>query len=156
MLEGGNQAFQKDGTLLNNPRLTSSILEKLAEAIFRYTAYPIGVQVLAVVEALVQKYPCLKEPGPFNGLYGRQQRIKYKMGNYRAKLRGRQFACPELEVNYLKRQKCDEMGLPKGIKRPKKAEVNSLPPPPFGETEDTLEKEREHLLMEIKKKTMRR
>ncbi|XP_028434333.1 uncharacterized protein LOC114555819 [Perca flavescens] len=152
LLEAGNQAFQKDGTLLNNPRQTSSILEKLAEAIFCYTAYPTGIQVLAVVEALVQKYPCLKKPGSFNGLYGWQQRMKYKMGNCRAKLRGCQLACPELEVNSLKRQKSDEMGLPKGIKRPKKAEVNFLPPLPFGETEATLEKEREHLLMEIKKK----
>lgn len=40
----------------------------------------------------------------------------------------------------------------KGIKRPKKAEVNYLPPFPFGETEETLEKERVDLLSEIKKK----
>lgn len=152
MLDAGNQAYQKDGTLLNNPRLTSNILEKLAEAIFRFTAYPTGVQVLAVVDALVNKYPCLKEPGSFNGLYGWQQRLKYKMGNYRAKLRSRQLACPDLEVNSLKRQKSDEKGLTKGIKRPKKAEVGYLPPLPFGETDDTLEKERVDLLKEITKK----
>lgn len=86
VLEAGNQAHEKEGTLLNNPRVTSSILEKLSETIFCFTAYPTGVQILAVAEALVEKYPCLKEPGSFNGLYGWQQRIKYKMGNYRAKL----------------------------------------------------------------------
>jgi len=86
-LEAGNLAFEKDGTLLSSPRVTSSILERLADTIFSYTAYPTGVQVLSVVEALVEKYPCLKEPGSFNGLYGWQQRIKYKMGNYRAKFK---------------------------------------------------------------------
>lgn len=74
------------------------------------------------------------------------------MDNYRAKLRGHQLAFPELEVNSLKRRIPNEEGLPKGIKRPKKAEVNYLPPLPSGETEDTLEKERVHLLREIKKK----
>ncbi|KAI4807937.1 hypothetical protein KUCAC02_027709, partial [Chaenocephalus aceratus] len=153
-LEAGNQAYQKDGTLLSNPRLRSSVLEKLAEEIFRYTAYPTGVQVLAVLEALLEKYPCLKEPGSFNGMYGWQQRIRYKMGNYRSKLRCRTFACPELEVNSRKSQASNKRG-PKGIKRPKKAEVNQfppLPPLPIGETGDTLERERIDLLNEIKKK----
>ncbi|CAI5669380.1 unnamed protein product [Oreochromis niloticus] len=129
-LEAGKQAYENDGTLLNNPSVTSSILEKLAETIFGFTAYPTGVQILAVAEALVAKYPCLKEPGSFNGLYGWQQRIKYKMGNYRAKLRG--------------------------FKRAKKAEVNYLPPLPFGETEETLEMERLDLLKEMKKKNNER
>lgn len=151
VLEAGNKAYQKDGTLLNNPTVTSSILERLAEAIFSYTAYPDGLQVLAVVEALVEKYPCLKEPGSFNGLYGWQQRVKYKMGNYRAKLRCRQLVFPELEVNSLRRRTSAE-GSSKGIKKPKKAEVNYLPPLPLGETEDSLEKERLDLLQEVKKK----
>lgn len=142
-LEAGKQAYE-NGTLLNNPSVTSSILEKLAETIFGFTAYPTGVQILAVAEALVEKYPCLKEPGSFNGLYGWQQRIKYKMGNYRAKLRGRQLAIPELDVNTLKRRCSSEEGSLKGFKRP------------FGETEETLEKERLDLLKEIKKKNNER
>ena len=151
MLEAGNKAYEKDGTLLMNPKVTSSMLERLAETIFSYTAYPTGLQVLAVVEALVEKYPCLKEPRSFNGLYGWQQRIKYKMGNYRAKLRCRQLVAPELEVNSLKRRISEE-GSSKGIKKPKRAEVNYLPPLPLGETEDSLEKERVDLLQEVKKK----
>ncbi|KAL7853429.1 hypothetical protein AOLI_G00202730 [Acnodon oligacanthus] len=122
LLETGNKAYQKDGTLLNNPKVISSILEKLAEAIFCYTAYPTGIKVLNVVEALVDKFPCLKEPGSFNGMYGWLQRIKYKMSNYWTKLRGRQLACPELELNFLKRKNNDEPHL-KGIKRHKKAET---------------------------------
>ncbi|KAK2841292.1 hypothetical protein Q7C36_012871 [Tachysurus vachellii] len=105
-----------------------------------------------VVEMLIEKYPCLKEPGSFNGQYGWQQRTKYKMGNYRAKLRGSQLSCPELEVNSLKRKKTNEKSCLKGTKRPRKAEVNYLPPFPFGETEETLEKERVDLLKEIQKK----
>lgn len=112
VLEAGNKDYEKEGILLNNPRGTSSILEKLSETIFSFTAYPTGVQILAVAEALVEKYPCLKEPGSLNGLYGWQQRIKYKMGNYRAKLRGRQLAIPELEVNTLKRRCTNEEGSP--------------------------------------------
>ncbi|KAK0151964.1 hypothetical protein N1851_006663 [Merluccius polli] len=155
-LEAGKQAYENDGKLLNNPRVTSSILEKLTETIFGFTAYPTGVQILAVAEAIIEKYPCLKEPGSFNGLYGWQQRTKYKMGNYRAKLRGRQLAIPELEVNTLKRRCSSEEGSLKGFKMPKKAEVNYLPPLPFGETEETLEKERLDLLKEIKKKNNER
>lgn len=155
-LEVAKQAYENDGTLLNNPSLTSSILEKLAETIFGFTAYPTGLQILAVAEALVEKYPFLKEPGSFNGLYGWQQRLKYKMGNYRAKLRGRQLAIPELEVNTLKKRSSSEEGSVKGFKRPRKAEVNYLPPLPFGETEDSLEKERLDLLKEIKKKNNER
>ncbi|XP_056118324.1 uncharacterized protein LOC130095593 [Rhinichthys klamathensis goyatoka] len=105
-----------------------------------------------VVEMLIEKYPCLKEPGSFNGQYGWQQRIKYKMGNYRAKLRDSQLSCPELEVNSLKRKKTIETSCLKGMKIPRKAEVNYLPPFPFGETEKTLEKERVDLLKEIQKK----
>ncbi|CAL8263520.1 unnamed protein product [Merluccius merluccius] len=82
--------------------------------------------------------------------------MKWKMGNYRAKLRGRQLACPELEVNSLKRRSSNETGSSKGIKRPKKAEVNYLPPLPIGDTEDTLEKERVDMLQEIKKKNNKR
>lgn len=148
MLEAGNQTYEKDGTLFSNPRVTSNILERLAETIFSYTAYPTTVQVL---EALVEKYPCLKEPGSFNGLYGWQQRIKYKMGNFRAKLRS-QVGLPELDIDSLKRRTSNGEALPKGIKRPKKAEVNYLPPLPLGETEETSEKERVDLLNEIKKR----
>lgn len=146
MLEAGNQALLKDGTLLQNPRVTSSILEKRSEIVFGYTAYPTSLQILTVVEALIEKFPCLKKPGSFNGLYGWQQRFKYKMGNYHAKLRSRSLACPELEVNTLKRRGSNEKASSKGIKRPKKAEVNYLPPLPVGETEETLEKERVDML----------
>lgn len=54
-LQAGNQVFLKDGTMLNHPSLTSIILEKLGEVVFGYTAYPTGIQILTVVEALIKK-----------------------------------------------------------------------------------------------------
>lgn len=152
LLQAGNAAYQSDGKLLINSSVKSDILERLADAIFRYTAYPNGLQILAVIEALINKYPCLKEPGSFSGMYGWQQSLKYKMANYRTKLRSREVNCPELQVNSLKRKRPCETAPAKNIKRPKKAEVNYLPPHPLGETEESLEKERLDLLGEIKKK----
>lgn len=154
-LQAGNRAFLKDGALLNSPSVISSILEKLAEVVFGYTAYPTGIQILMVVRALIQKFPCLREPGSFNGLHRWQQRMTWKMGNYRAKLRGC-LACPELEVNSLKRQRSTERGSNTGIKKAKKAEVNYLPPLPAGDTEASLEKERVDMLREVKKENNER
>lgn len=57
-------------TLLNNPSITSGVLEKLAEVIFRYTAYPTGIQIEGFVEALLKKHPCLTRPGTScSGMY---------------------------------------------------------------------------------------
>lgn len=152
-LQAGNKAYESDGSLLQNPSMNSDVLEKLAEAIFHYTAYPTGLQILAVVEALIKKHPCLTEPGTsFSGMYGWQQRLKYKMANYRAKMRRREVPCPELDINSLKRKSPGERNPAKNCKRPKRAEVNYLPPHPSGETSDSLEMERQELLNEVKKK----
>lgn len=51
----------------NLTSVKSDILERLAEAIFYYTAYPNDAQRSAVAQALVEKHPCLKEPGSFIG-----------------------------------------------------------------------------------------
>lgn len=40
LLQAGNKAYESDGTLLNNTNVNSSILDKLADTIFHYTAYP--------------------------------------------------------------------------------------------------------------------
>ncbi|XP_019220073.1 sterile alpha motif domain-containing protein 3 [Oreochromis niloticus] len=146
LLASGNEAFKKDGTKLNFIPVLPDILEKLAETIFQYVAYPTSAQLADVAEALVRQHPCLKEPGS----YGWQQRLKYKMGNYRSKLRG--LGCPELDVNSLKRKQAHEKTPSKNLKKPRKAEVNYLPPNPQGETEESLEKERLQLLDEVKKR----
>lgn len=150
VLTSGNEAFKNDGIQLNFTRILQDILEKLAESIFHYVAYPTGAQLSDVAEALIQKHPCLKEPGSYNGCYGWQQRLKYKMGNYRSKLRG--LGCPELEVNSLRKKRPHDRAPAKNIKKPRKAEVNYLPPHPQGETESSLEQERVELLNEVKKR----
>lgn len=153
LLQAGNDTYERDGTILQNPTVTSDILETIADSIFSYTAYPTGLQILAVVEALVKKHPCLKEPETsFSGLYGWQQRLKYKMNNYRSKLRKREVPCPELDINSMKRKRPGETNPAKNCKKPKRAEVNYLPPHPQGETTESLEKIRLELLEDVKKK----
>nr|XP_023669586.1 uncharacterized protein LOC111844913 isoform X1 [Paramormyrops kingsleyae]XP_023669587.1 uncharacterized protein LOC111844913 isoform X1 [Paramormyrops kingsleyae] len=153
LLQAGNDTYERDGTVLQNPAMTSDILETIADSIFSYTAYPTGLQILSVVEALVKKHPCLKEPATsLSGLYGWQQRLKYKMNNYRSKLRKREVPCPELEINSMKRKRPGDTNPAKNCKKPKRAEVNYLPPHPQGETTENLEKIRLELLEDIKKK----
>nr|XP_024659897.1 sterile alpha motif domain-containing protein 3-like [Maylandia zebra] len=150
LLASGNEAFKKDGIPLNFTSILPDILERLAESVFQYVAYPTSAQFVDVAEALIQKHPCLKEPGSYNGCYGWQQRLKYKMGNYRTKLRG--LGCPELDVNSLRKKRLHEKAPAKNVKKPKKSEVNYLPPHPQGETEESLEYGRVELLSEVRKR----
>ena len=153
LLQAGNKAYESNGSLLNNPNLNSSILDKLADTIFYYTAYPSSLQRLAVIEALLKKHPCLTEPKTsFSGMYGWQQRLTWKVANYRSKMKRREVPCPELDVNSLKRKPPGERNPAKNCKKPKRAEVNYLPPHPSGETTSSLEMERQELLNEVKKK----
>lgn len=56
-LRQGNEAFQKDGTLLSIPRdMKIEILEKLAETIYSYKAYPGNEKINSVVAALIAKH----------------------------------------------------------------------------------------------------
>ncbi|XP_063330975.1 bis(5'-adenosyl)-triphosphatase isoform X1 [Pelmatolapia mariae] len=149
-LERATEEYKKNGNLLPTSKVKTDILEKLAETIFTFTAYPSSAQVSYVAEALVTKYPCLKEPGSFSGYYGWQQSIKYKMANYRTKLRG--FGVPELTCNAMKHKSPGDQKSANKVKKPRKAEVNYLPPYPAGEDEDSQEEERIQLLTEVKKR----
>ncbi|KAK0133585.1 hypothetical protein N1851_030912 [Merluccius polli] len=153
LLQSGNEKFSCSGNVFGTNDLISllpDILGNLAETIFEYTAYPSSANLSQVAGALVKKHPCLKEPGSFNECYGWIQRLKYKMNNFRCKLRG--TGCPEIVVNSLKRKASHEQTPAKNVKKAKKAEVNYLPPHPQGETSESLEKEREELLSEVMKK----
>lgn len=152
ILAEANKTYHATGRHFMDASVKSAIMQDLSKVIFSYSAYPSSQQILSVAEALVAKFPCLKEAGSFAGLYGWQQRIKNKMHNYRAKLKSRKYAYPEIEVNSLKRKHPTDAGPSKNVKKPKKAEVNYLPPHPVGERQDTLEKERLELLDEVKKK----
>ena len=150
ILQAANETYEKDGTLFSSPAVKSNILNKLAESIFVYTAYPSQAQREQVAEALIAKHPCLRDPVSFNGLYSWHNGLKYKLGNYRAKMR--HLGLPELNVNILKRQSNEDGTMAKNLKRAKKSEVNYLPPHPPGETDETLERERVELLYEHKKR----
>lgn len=112
-------------------------MERLAEIIFTYTAYLSQAQREQVTEALVTKHPCLRDPVSFNGLYAWHDSLKYKLGNYRAKVR--HLGIPELNVNCLNRKSDADTVPAKKLKKAKKSEVNYpevFPPNPQGETDE--------------------
>lgn len=149
-LQRGNETFRQTGTSMKiTPGLKSDILEKLAEEIFQYTAYPQNHQIDDVAEALVKKFPCLREPSA-TGYYGWMISLKYKMANYRTKMRN--IGCPEVTVNALKNKSNDECLPAKNIKKAKKAEVNYCPSHPVGETDDSLENVRVELLNDVRQR----
>ncbi|XP_067239633.1 uncharacterized protein [Chanodichthys erythropterus] len=152
-LSQGNEIYLRDGTLLTSPSVKADILERLAEAMFCYTAYPNDAQRSAVAQALIEKHPCLKEPGSFNGIYGWQQSLKYKCGNYRTKRKA--LGSPELLINSMKYKMGDDRKPAKNIKKPKRAEVNYLPQHPSGETDSSLENVRLDLIEASKKRDVK-
>ncbi|KAL3973686.1 NF-kappa-B inhibitor-like protein 2 [Sarotherodon galilaeus] len=150
-LQSANQAFISNGILLNpGHKLKSDILEALAEKMMTFKAYPSNLEIESVAEALIKAHPCLREQGSFSGFYGWKISLKYKMANYRTKLRN--LGCPELSINSLKHKPTDQCHPAYAVKKPRKAEVNFCPPYPAGETQDSLESERLALLTEVKKK----
>ncbi|KAF7707980.1 hypothetical protein HF521_017037, partial [Silurus meridionalis] len=130
--------------------MKSHILEKIAEAIFALKAYPQPEEIETVASALVLKHPCLTEPGKGKGFYGWKMSIKYKLGNYRSKLRS--AGCHEVGINR-KTGGGDGEDKKNTMKRAKRGEVNYLPDHPAGHSDDTLEKERLILVEKLKKKT---
>ncbi|RVE72781.1 hypothetical protein OJAV_G00041450 [Oryzias javanicus] len=146
-----NHKFLAEGKHLNPcPKLKSNILDALASEIIRYTAYPSSAQLDDVAQALISKHPSLKEHGSVSGYYGWKISLKYKMGNYRTRLRS--LGCPELTINSMKSKQHDKSGSHNQVKKPKRAEVNYFPDYSAGEDKESLEKERVDLLSEVKKR----
>lgn len=148
-LRQANLLFLRDHTYLNVPRdMKHGILEKLAEEIYKFDAYPNEERCRSVAIALITKHPCLREPGSPDGCSGWKNSLMYKMGNYRTKLR--KAGCAEVAINT--GIKCAPQMASKGLKRPKRYEVNYLPNLPEGQNEDGLEAERKLLVEEMKKR----
>lgn len=150
-LRKGNETFQNTGKGLSLTRdVKVEILDKLAQEMFALKAYPDKSQIQSVASELVCKHPCLKEPGSGTGYDGWTTSIKYKLGNYRAKLR--QAVCHEVSVNRRRgrSEDPDEGGF--SLKKTKRGEVNNLPDHPENFDDDTLEDERCVLVDETKKK----
>lgn len=147
-LAKGNEKFKEDGTLLSMPReMKMDILDSIAQAIFAFKAYPNSQEMESVSAALIEKHPCLKDPGTGTGYHSWTMSIKYKVGNYRQKLRS--VGCSEVAVNQ-KRATEDT----RQLKKAKRCEVNFLPDNPLGQTDSSLQKEKEALQEELKKKRL--
>ncbi|KAK7877712.1 hypothetical protein WMY93_031572, partial [Mugilogobius chulae] len=147
-LEKANKDFIENGNLLLlMPReMKIDILDELAQTMFKFKAYPNAQEIEAVAVALIEKHPCLKDPGTGKGHRSWFMSLKYKMGNYRHKLSS--AGCSEVIVNR-KRQASDGE---RRIKKAKRCEVNFLPDNPTGLTDSSLEHEKDALKEEMKKK----
>lgn len=78
-LEKGNAEYRSNMTRMTlSSKTKSDILEKVAEEIFKYKAYPKDADFSDVAEALIKKHPCLSVPCSYNGCYGWKQRLKTK------------------------------------------------------------------------------
>jgi len=151
-LRKANEMHQQTKKPLIVPRdMRSEILDKIAQAVFEVKAYPDAYEIQSVASALVQKHPCLTEPGKRTGWDGWVMSIKFKLGNYRAKLRV--AGCSEVSVNH-KRGRGEDTEERHRMKKSKRAEVHFLPDHPEGQTDESLEEERLAMFEETKKKRM--
>ncbi|XP_040907990.1 uncharacterized protein LOC121191012 [Toxotes jaculatrix] len=145
--------FMKDRVPWTPSRdMKHDILEKLAETMYSFKAYPDDDDFSRVAKALISKHPSLTEPGPQPGWYGWKNSLKFKMANYRTKLR--KAGCDDVLINGGKRSKRNPEGpsSSKNIKRPKRGEVNYLPNFPDRHDESSLENARKVIIEEMKKK----
>lgn len=119
---------------------------------YSFKAYPDDDDFSSVAKSLISKHPSLTKPGPQPGWYGWKNSLKFKMANYRTKLR--RAGCDDVMINGGKRSKCNPEGesSSKNIKRPKRGEANYLPNLPDGHDESTLENGRKIVIEEMKKK----
>lgn len=149
-LRKGNEIYEKTKKPLDVTRdVKMEVLDKVAQAIFDLRGYPEKDQVASVASALVLKYPCLKESDSITGCDGWLMSIRYKIGNFRAKLRD--AGCNEVNVNR-KRKQGDGNDCPFTLKKAKRGEVNHVPDNPEHHDDSTLEEERLALVEEMKKK----
>lgn len=80
--------YLRDGTYLKvTKELKHDILEELAETMYAFDAYPAKRDYEAVAKAFVETHSCLKESGSSSGWDGWKNSLKFKMGNYRTKMR---------------------------------------------------------------------
>ncbi|XP_048859457.1 uncharacterized protein LOC125726959 [Brienomyrus brachyistius] len=152
-LRQGDLLHMRDGIYLTVSRdMKHEILQKLAECMYSYKAYPTDEDFAEVATALINKHPCLREQGSLTGCGGWKNSLKFKMGNYRSKLR--KAGCLDVSVNGGRRGKYSPEGQPpkQNIKKPRRDERNYLPDFPLGKDKISLEKDRELLVEEMRKR----
>ncbi|MEQ2200385.1 hypothetical protein XENOCAPTIV_028504, partial [Xenoophorus captivus] len=135
----GNETFERTKKGVSITRdIKMDILDKIAQAIFEAKAYPQD-QTESVASALIIKHPCLREPGSGTGHDEWKMSIKYKLGNYRNKLR--QAGCNEVSINR-KRKVCTDEDAGPSLKRANRGEISHVPDHPENHSDDSLEEER--------------
>uniref|UniRef100_A0A3Q0SPX3 PB1 domain-containing protein n=1 Tax=Amphilophus citrinellus TaxID=61819 RepID=A0A3Q0SPX3_AMPCI len=146
-LKEANYRYSKDGSVTVIPKgLKTDILDTLADRMSKISAYPERPHYENVAKALVEKHPCLREPGSEKGWYSWFHSLKFKLGNYRQKLGA--AGCPEVVINKRKaggsKVKC--------VKKSKKGEVNYCPDPPEGQSPENMEEKRKMMEVEMVKR----
>lgn len=112
---------------------------------YSFKAYPSDSEIEQVALALVSRHPCLRELGCDTGCKGWKLSLKFKIGNYRQKLRN--AGCSELD-----NKRDDGSRVPQ--KKPRRSEINFLPDNPVGLDDAALEHGRKQLELEVKKRNM--
>lgn len=86
-LRQGNLNYMKDGKhMLVSRGMRHNILQKLAEEMYKYSAYPQDEHFTQVAKALISMHPYLAEPASSIGCHGWKNSLKFKMGNLHSKL----------------------------------------------------------------------
>ncbi|KAI3365030.1 hypothetical protein L3Q82_010081 [Scortum barcoo] len=97
-LRQADLSFMKDHLPITPSRdMKHDILEKLAETMYSFKAYPDDDDFSSVAKSLISKHPSLTEPGLQPGWYGWKNSLKFKMANYRTKLR--KAGCDDVMIN---------------------------------------------------------
>ena len=126
-------------------KLKTELMDRLADAILDYTAYPNTKQKRQVAQALVHEYPHLKECIG-SGTDAWEEALRNKMKNIR-----RLIGTKEVSINKRKNNLTHAGSSPK-VKRPKKGEVNWQPDLPNSEDESSIQRHITFLKKESSKK----
>ena len=90
--------YTKDGSVMVISKgLKTDNLDTLADIMSKISAYPVRQHYERVARALIEKHPCLRDPGSEKGWYSWFHTLKFKLGNYRQKLSA--AGCSEVVIN---------------------------------------------------------
>lgn len=146
-----NEAFKITGKGLSLTRdVKMEILDKVAQEMFALKAYPDKSEIESVASELVWQIPMPQGAGSGTGYEGWTTSIRYKLGNYRAKVW--QAGYHEVSVNRKRKYSEDPDEGCFSLKKTKRSEVNHLSDHPENFNDNTLEDESWFLLDETKKK----
>ena len=154
-LKAANERYAQDRSVtLLKKGIKSKILDRLADQIYKMTAYADQDQLKEVAEALCKVYPGISDKVSTKGCQMWLNSITYKMAAYRQVMR--KLGRLDVEINGNRRcitTQRNMSALPpaKGIKKARRGEVNWQPDLPDGEDETSLEQHRMSMITEMKK-----